>query len=479
MSALLDAGLEFNDPLLTKRAVVNALKGVSSQPVRVAVRSGWHEKRFVYDGSVFGRNDKPYLFVHQDLTHRAGPVSPAPNDELVEYLGKIGRQSDFVVCATLIAFAQPLLGMLPSPERAVIYIWGESRTGKTTLATLINALSRPPSDRVLFSFDATDRAFEEMLQRCSDNVAVFDELTVIQDSEIERRLLPFIYMAANGRGKSRSKGASFPNLRWRTTTVVTGEKNLSALRAKCVGSGQDARFLVFPVPARSSGGIWTTRMSRKKREKNIQKLDRLCDAYCGYSYRDWLLHLAVNYDSVKASFEENVEKYTTALAGEEADGVSRARARKYAQIIAAGDELIKYGTLEWDESLPLEAIQRLYEADILPTVSDADALDKTRTPAIEILAHIGRGAIPFHEGDEESEGRSAYRCKWIGEEFVMIKRDHLSEFISGSPREVANAFKAARASKWSGTSPFFQYGKARERYLRVSLVQLNRLAERP
>lgn len=477
--ALLNAGLKFNDPVLIKRAVPTALKSVSWQPTRVAVRSGWHEKQFVYDGIVYGQSTASSLFVHQDLVGRSRRVSPSRNDELMFYLDKVGAKSDFLVFATLVAFAQPLLGMLPSPERAVIYIWGESRTGKTTLATLINALSRPPSDRELFSFDATDRAFEEMLQGCSDNVAVFDELTVIQDTEIDRKLTPFIYMAANGRGKSRSKGANFPNLRWRTTTIVTGEKDQSAYRERYRGSGQDARFIVLPVPARSDGGIWTAPMPLKKREMNIRKLDLLCRAYTGHSYLEWIRYLVERYDDVKLRFEANVEKHIHNLVGEDADGVTRARARRYAQIIAAGDELINHGTVEWDSSLPLEAVQRLYKADVVPVISVANVPSDTRTPAIEILAQIGRGAIPFHEGDEESEGRSAYRCKWMGEEFVMIKRDHLSEFISGSPSKVANAFKAAGASKSSGTSPFFQYGKARERYLRVSLVQLNRLAERP
>lgn len=473
---LLNAGLQFFDRPVIKQRLAEALKTVRPSSATVAVRSGWHGKCFVFNGRICKGKNKADFFLHQELRQKYIPYPETRNDGLIDFIDEAATKSDFVAAATMIAFAQPLLGLLPSPERPVIYFWGESRTGKTTLAALINGITRPPSDREITPFDSTPRAFEEALQYCSDNVAVFDELNSLDQASIEQALSPFIYTASNGRGKARSKGANFPNLRWRTTAVVTGEVDLDTLKARRKGSGQDARLMTIAVPLRENGGIWPSSWTEEQRANQTDELLARIATYSGHSYLKWVRWLVEHQDEIKSRFARNVSIYTERLAGADADSLVRSTAVRFAQLAAAGDELIRAYVVDWEKTLPFEAISRLHEADRSSKLAARTHDNTARQSALAILAHLGLGHIPTATAKDDLTNTPAFISRWDGEQLVMIEKGAVSRFAGVPEAEAMSAFRAWSSNISSGSTPYFQDRKLGKRFLRVPLTALERIA---
>lgn len=475
---LLRANLQFYEASLLEKKLRGALEFPSSAHEKVATRTGWHGTSFVHNGEVFCGTEGAGFFVHQDLRRMHIPYPSDPEDKLIDYIVANAPKSDFIAAATMIAFAQPLIGMLSAAERPVIYIWGESRTGKTTIGKLINALVRPPSDRALKLFDSTPRAFEETLASSSDSVAVFDELTGVDDRELERRLSPFIYLSAGGVGKSRSIGANFRDLCWRTTAVITGERDIDTLASRKKGSGQDARLITLRVPSRDEGGIWKDEVTIEERAQRADEFLQLINDYMDDDYVCWLRYIVRNRDKVSKRFKRNVQHFLRQLVPKDADSLNRARALHFAHLAAAGMELSKWGYFKWGESLPFDVVSRLYQTNATSLVEKPD-YSQARNFALEISARLAFQRIPHGTTDEKDVGAEAFTCLKKKVRWLMIKREFVAKYAGGPAQDVMKAFRECGfvIQKPGVTTPWFQrrkYGSG-EYYLRVKLSDIEGL----
>ncbi|TCV75919.1 DUF927 domain-containing protein [Neorhizobium sp. S3-V5DH] len=473
---LVQAGLNTFETDRIKQAHKAAVKNVIFNPATVVSKSGWHGRDFVFDGRVFRTGEISSFRLHQNLRETHVPYPSKKNDDLIDFIDDAASQSDLLAAAVMIAFAQPLLGLAQPPERPVVYIWGDSTTGKTSLGSLMNAITRPPADRELQSFDSTQRAFEEKLKYYSDNVAVFDELSSLDDAALEKAFSTFIYMAANGRGKNRSEGSNFPNLRWRTTAVITGEKDPDTINARRKRTGQDARLLILPVPSRDEGGIWPSSMTLDERVAMLTKLDALIATYSGHSYLNWIRWVVAKQDEVKIRYAESVSSYARQMAGEGGDSLDRRSAVKFAQLAAAGDEIIRAGIVAWDDELPFEVLNRLYQADRSAKQQSGRGGKTAQQHAISILARCGAGTIPVANRKDAISSMPAFVKTWDGQPWVMIRKGEVERFAGAPEALVMEALCTTGISVAHGSTPYFQDRRLNKRFLRVSVADLARLA---
>lgn len=477
---LLRSNLQFFEASVLEKKLREALGSHNPAKERVAVRTGWHGPSFVHNGEVFSGTKDVDFFVHQDIRRTHIPYPSDPRDKLINYIVTNAPKSDFIAAGTMIAFAQPLIGLLQASERPVVYIWGESRTGKTTMGRLITALVRPPSDRTLRLFDSTQRAFEETLATSSDSVAVFDELTGVDDRELERRLSPFIYLSAGGVGKSRSIGANFRDLCWRTTAVITGEKDLNTLASRKKGSGQDARLITLHVPSRDEGGIWKDDANVSERAQRAEEFLQMVNGYANDDYIRWLRYVVKNRDKIAKRFRKNAGRILGSLVESDgADSLSRARALHCAHLAATGLELRKWGRFRWDKSLPLDVMSRLYHANAESDVKTPHH-SQARKFALEIAAHLAFARIPNGRPKEDKVGAEAYTYMKKNVRLLMIKREFVSKYAEGNAQDVMTAFRACGliVQPSGANTPWFQRRKhgSGEYYLRVKLSDIEELA---
>lgn len=482
------AGLRFYDDTTLRRSLRKAFKSAEPLPIRVVTTSGWHGRSYVLHGRILKEaRSSERLVLHQDLLGTRPPRQKGWDSRLMRFISENGSRSDYLAFASMVAFAQPLLGLVKASERPVIYFWGQSRTGKTTLAKLIQALTVPKaadgSRSPLRTFQFTDRALEEILRDHSDGVVVLDEVGAVPDAELEAKFSAIIYTASNGTGKARSKGgdadAAYRDLSWRTTTVMTGEKDISQLRARRAGSGQDARLITIPIPAREAGGIWTANMSSADRETKTNDLARLSENHPSQHLSLFVYLLVQLQDEIKARYALSVDRIARHLAGHDTDSLTIAAAKKYAQLAAAGDELIKLGLLDWDENLPLQVVERLWVTNRHAQVSYPAGTSEEVDYARRILMHIGSGTIREHAVDEPSEiGHISSRN---GKRYVMIKKGELGRLLGAEESEATSTLRRVGGLLCaSGSTPYFQTrladGASGPRFVRLDFDVLKRVA---
>src|SRR5699024_5618343 len=90
----------------------------------------------------------------------------------------------------------------------ILFLYGESSTGKSTVARYLNSLAVPPNDKTLLDFDATKGG----LTKCIVNnfgipVCVDDTSLVDMDSSKEiKALRTLIFGLSNGKERTTKKG---------------------------------------------------------------------------------------------------------------------------------------------------------------------------------------------------------------------------------------------------------------------------------
>ncbi|MGR6467951.1 DUF927 domain-containing protein [Rhizobium sp. PAMB 3182] len=482
---LLIAGL---NPCVTRRLsseIAKATDSIKKMPHRLVVSNGWHDDVFVFNGEVIGGGAKSRWILDQSLQEKRVEL-PQRNDELLDLIDELALKSDYVALATLVAFAGPVLGILQSGERPVISIWGESRTGKTTLAKLINTLTQPRYDGVPLSFEFTPRALEEILHAHSDSVVVFDEVGIRSDADLDKTLTNFTYKAANGRGASRSNGGAlgdhFPNLTWKTISFMVGEKDIRSLRFYKPGTGIDARLLFVPVPPESSGGIWNSDLTREARVGLMKALEVAMKKYSSHSFRDWLRRVVRRKEEIQKRLPNTIANYTLQLAGPNADGLAQAAAQKFAQFAAVGDELKKAGVVDWPEHFPFKVCERLYRRDQGQKAGKDNSRQLLRHISRDILAAIGADQIPHINGKKIAEARLCPSVFTIDErktKWVMIEKGHLAQFTDGAEDKALSEFRnVAGLLQRSGNSSYYQsrVGTTSRRFIRLDHKVLKEVA---
>lgn len=340
-----------------------AIGGRSKSAINIATRLGWHDGEYVLPWRTFSAASSP-RWLHLRALNLSGQKQKKPrNRALIDLVNKRVRNSDHLLFAVAASFAAPLLELLNEREGFALYFWGDSSSGKTTLLGVANALTKAPNDRELQQFDSTQRGHEELCFEHNDNVLCLDEISAMGERELQNNLAKMVYMMANGHGKRRSHAASvlseLPELSWRTVTLATGELPVYTLPGRDKRSGQDVRFIGVGGFLREQGGIFPGKRP-KTAAKWIGELNAACTSYTGDEFETWLSRLVQDRAGIAKKARRLCEKYTEELAGKDADGLTRRRARKFAIIAATGRILAETKIFSWSRGKPIAAVKRLY-----------------------------------------------------------------------------------------------------------------------
>ena len=133
----------------------------------------------------------------------------------------------------------PLLLKVLGERNFLTYIFGKTRGGKTTAATL--AASTGGSEKIIRSFDATKNGLAGAAADVSDYCFIVDEKQVA-DNKLKETFDNVIYAIANGIGRLRlNKDGSVRKVQdWRTVGLMTGETRM--IEDNTIG-GADTRLL--------------------------------------------------------------------------------------------------------------------------------------------------------------------------------------------------------------------------------------------
>jgi hypothetical protein len=469
---LLRAGLRFFDRGALKKELLVALQNVKSNPRLVATSTGWYGSSYVFNGEIFAPKEGAKFALHQTLKRSSALPK---NDTLIDLIDEYAGESDYLAVAAMLAFAPPLLGLLPGADRPLIYFQGETTTGKTTLLKAMRSISAPPGRRDVLSADFTARAFEEILQENSDSLAIFDELTALDKVKQEEFVANCIYIAANGHGKQRSSGSAFPNLTWRSIAVLSGEESLDSLASRRKGSGQDARLIIINTGSKGGPGIWPSMVQAEARANLSQRVEAASAVYSGHSFAAWLRSLVRQQNEIPTRAEALINTYAGELVGANADGLLLRQARRFAQIAVTGEEMIRAAIVDWPRGFPFQVIKRLFDNHIQGNGNPTTTVSEIEHISRAILARIEKGDI--RQKTDGSTPPAAFIEPRGGRTFVMVEKGHAEAVTGFSEDRVKNACKLVSGLLNSaGSTPYFQKRNPEKRYLRMDIEILRDVA---
>jgi hypothetical protein len=122
------------------------------------------------------------------------------------------------------SFAPPLLRILRQ-RGCVVYLWGDSGTGKTAALKAAQSIWGDPQ-RLIINFNATAAGLEYRAAFCSDLPFCLDEK---QLASSQKDVDKAIYMLANGMSRTRATthGSMQDVHTWRIVVIATGEEPIS------------------------------------------------------------------------------------------------------------------------------------------------------------------------------------------------------------------------------------------------------------
>lgn len=480
---LADAGFNetYNDKQLRDEFEAARERKIT-EDVRVAIRNGWLENEYIHRGTVISAKRSPKARIAQNLMPPTAAVNRKADKRLIDYLNTAAYKSDFIAIATMAAFTGPILRLLNSNEGVILYIFGQPRTGKTSLLALINALSHAFGNRDLLPFNFTERALEEKLYAGNDGILCIDEIGTSPPELVNKQIGEIIYKITNGRGRARSSASSvkseFPNLTWRVIAVISGEPDLATLSNRKQGSGQDARFLELKVSDRAHGGIFGSSSNENpvaNGQDEIRKLNKRAKRYSGDEMATWIRYLVQNRKKVRKAIQDRVREYTDRLVQGDHDSLIQSAAEKFAWLAACGETLIEARIFSWRRGFAVEVIERLYRS-YRSANADNEPAPEVRTLARALLARIGARHIR-RRGRKST--KNAFIAREKGRDWIYIAKESVAEaFGADCERVVATLAGVENLLQRRTNSPYYQSRKKGEQgsYLKLNQNILRRLA---
>lgn len=212
-------------------------------PVYDAISAlGWqpnHNRSCSYAGTQLLGPNGNVLFhgLAPDLPKSAGETK-AWSHQLAKWAkGHIQRQAILAL-----SLAAPLASR--NGKNILVALTGGSSSGKTTAAQLAISLFMPPnSDKVSFTFNATDNALMQSLHENEGVPVLIDDTSLSGMASFEN----MIYTLANGTSRARLRNKRLEQTKhWHTTIFLTAERSLLDHRARNL-EGALGRLIEMPI----------------------------------------------------------------------------------------------------------------------------------------------------------------------------------------------------------------------------------------
>lgn len=256
LPALADFGLPFNSyNAINSVDYLDAYKFANEDfiPVDYSVsHCGWLN---VNDEDFFIDPRWQYEFLNPAINSQSGNVIVDSDNFIAKNLKQSGsidewkKAFDAASISPVVVFmcylsVAPFLLKILGERNFAFYLYGKTRGGKTTALKL--ATSAVGAEKLMFTFDATQKVIPELAANYTDYVLPIDEKQVA-DSKLQGSFAATIYALANGVGRIKLNKDSTIRVPkdWRNITLATGE---TPLLEDNVTGGAKTRLFSVPSP---------------------------------------------------------------------------------------------------------------------------------------------------------------------------------------------------------------------------------------
>lgn len=328
----------------------------------ITSQSGWvnnHQAYILPNGEILQSTDKPLKIIYNGI--KGGIDDYRPTGSLEDWQRDIGRyiahnsRLQLAIGASL----APVLMRPLNIEAGGFHLFGDSRTGKSTLGNL-SASVWGKHDGFVSPWRGTGLGFENLANSRNDGLLVLDEINEARASVIEQ----VAYSVINGRSKIQGakEGGNRERTQWRVMMFSTGEKTLEGYTQSHGGqwqAGQAARLPSISADAEQGYGVYDTLHDAKKGSLLSEALDEAIKRNYGLIGRAFVQGL-IEQENAFTDAKALINQFIAQLP--ETDGQARTVALRFALVFSALVMATRLGVLELDESDIFEQIKKCFDA---------------------------------------------------------------------------------------------------------------------
>ena len=366
---LIDAGVKVeNEPKLQRYFIKYLMYSPSKTEYICTDSIGWmDEDIYVLPGGkvITNKKDKNVLFQSEDYITE---LKSSGNFEEWQKASKLIHGNSRFVLAESMAFAAPLLGLLPnSLEGGGINLIGASGGGKTTALQIAASVWGNPDTRAKDSFietwDSTKNGYEPICYNHNHCLLPIDEMGQCDKATVGKT----VYMIANGQPKRRmSKSISLRKRKpWKLMLLSTGEKNLSQLMAEYGGEkakeGQLIRLADVPSDAGYNMGMVEQLNECESSKEFVRKIQKITLNNYGFAGEMFIKKVLENKEKALEKIEYYRENFPLWVGVENNSDACRV-ADRFALIAAAGELATEFNITGWAGQESLERVKICFKA---------------------------------------------------------------------------------------------------------------------
>lgn len=334
----------------------------SNEKWTITSQSGWinnHQAYILPNGEILQSTDKPLKIIYNGI--KGGIDDYRPTGSLEDWRRDIGRyiahnsRLQLAIGASL----APVLMRPLSIEAGGFHLFGDSRTGKSTLGNL-SASVWGKHDGFVSPWRGTGLGFENLANSRNDGLLVLDEINEAKAHVVEQ----VAYSVINGRSKIQGakEGGNRERNQWRVMMFSTGEKTLEGYTQSHGGqwqAGQAARLPSIPADAEKGYGVYDTLHDAKKGSLLSESIDEAIKRNYGLIGRAFVQGL-IEQENAFTDAKALINQFIAQLP--ETDGQARTVALRFALVFSALVMATRLGVLELDESDIFEQIKKCFDA---------------------------------------------------------------------------------------------------------------------
>lgn len=433
-------------------------------------KTGWQGKSFVMPDKIISSSDSEntdYL-LHGIQSKIKKLKAQGTAEEWREHIAKYCVGNSRLIFAVSCAFASVLLP-LSNQLGGGFHLRGESSTGKSSaLKVAGSVLGCNGENGFNETWRGTQNGIEAVAAYHNHLLLPLDEIKEIKRVEDVGKL---IYMLSNGFATSRMTKDITARKRdeWLLLFLSSGELSFQDLTRETkeqTFGGQEARFIDISAIPENAHGIFENLHGFSNGAEFSSYLNRASVTYYGAAIREFIQHIADNYDCIKEKIELAKAKFFQHHVDPQSSGEVFRVAEKFALVAMGGHLASKIGLTGWETNEVKNVTINLFNewVDRRGGIGAFDVSEGCR----KIIAAIDKRAhSDFHDLDDELKPKPQNR---IG--YKRRSDDGGTEFIFTSPQfaDLCKGYNQKRIlSELENLRFLITYSEGRSKQLMVTL----------
>ena len=385
-----------------------------------------------YSAFVFPNNGEAEIISHKECepTFYIGPQKGFPRystkgtlDGWLKHAGEICKHSRIGAFMVGLSLAPTLLNLNVGIEGGLMYLFGDSGKGKSTMGELALSVWGIPKGKKsdLYCFNATAVGIDSFVCTHDGFPVIFDELAQLPK---KTELQTLAYMVGNGQGRERANpdGSRQEAPKFTVLGMATGERSLKEFAEKELDEGARQRMAEIPLPQEydtvsgEKRGVFEqlpidSIYRERANETNGNPYKILGDQIKGIEHygilgREFVKRLVNEVAGDPENYRNRIKSYITRWIGTNVTikGDSNSSANRVASRMAlasfAGEEAIRYGlftTSQGEQVLQAGDFERASSYVYSLWENNFKTPEMRREEAIEALyGSIASGRAQFH-----------------------------------------------------------------------------------